>query len=230
MKNIILKTLMLILCSSSVYGEVHGKLDLGGVLMDIDILESGKTIETLHMTGTKGDATVLVYEGITVKGGFLYGWGDGELRSGTVAAGYYLPLGCFHPMCEGFSILPTVGITFTYLSTRVDLNPDIPELQDLKERFRSDSPFIGFDFGYTFNEKWSIMGTYQYGWSRTHTKIKPFVSSKSHSDGPNYNLGIEYNFDEHWVINFGLGYNIMLSHEKHGLRGKGAKLGVAYYF
>lgn len=224
MKNVIIKTFLFILCASTVYGEIHGKLDLGGGLLDVDILESGKTIETLHMSGAKGDATVLIYEGIAVKGGFVWGWGDGQLRSGTVAAGYYLPL------FKGFSILPTVGITFTYLSTLVDLNPDISDLKDLKERFRSDSPFIGFDFGYTFLEKWTIMGTYQYGWSRTHTKIKPFVSSKSHSDGPNYNLGIEYNFDEHWVINFGVGYNIMLSHEKHGLRGKGAKLGVAYYF
>lgn len=231
MKNFVIALIVMIIsCCRLAYGEVHGKLDLGGGWLVVDVLESGKTVDTLHMTGSKGDATILVYEGIAVKGGYVYGWGDGTLTSGTVAAGYYLPLGCCHSWLEGFSILPTVGITFTYLSTRVDLNPDISAFKDLKERFRSDSPYIGFDFAYTFNEKWTLMGTYQYGWSRTHTKIKPFVSSKSHSDGPNYNLGIEYNIDEHWVINLGVGYNIMLTHEKHGLRGKGLKLGIAYYF
>jgi long-subunit fatty acid transport protein len=79
-----------------------------------------------------------------------------------------------------------------------------------------------------------VMATYQYAWSRTHTKLthehNKLVSEKSHSCGPNYTLGVEYYVDDHWAINCGIGYNISLSKEKHGLRGKGAKLGVAYYF
>jgi len=136
--------------------------------------------------------------------------------------GYYLPL------FKKFCILPYVGITYSYLSTRVDFE----ELQlfHLKERFRSSSPLIGFDFSFTINEKWSLLGTYQYAWSQTDTKIKPIVNDRSHSDGPNYSLGIEYSINKNWAVNFGVGYNITLSKEKHGLRGKGAKLGIAYYF
>ena len=56
------------------------------------------------------------------------------------------------------------------------------------------------------------------------------VNDKSHSDGPNYSLGIDYSLSKHWSVMLGFGYNITLSKEKHGIRGKGAKLGLSYYF
>ena len=215
-------TILLYLTLSSLYGSLHGKIDLGPTLMDIDILESGKTIETLHMKGIKGDATLLVYEGLCIKPSFLWGRGHGQLAAGTIAVGYYLPL------TKKLKILPNVGITWSYLHTRVDVEP--LGLFDLKERFRSSSPFIGMEICYSLTDKWTLMGIYQYAWSRTHTKIDSILSSKSHSRGPNYSLGVDYSINQHWSVTFGVGYNITLSQEKHGIRGKGAKLGVAYYF
>ena len=50
-------------------------MDICLTLMDIDILESGKTIETLHMKGVKADATVLVYKGFTLSLG-VFGAAD----------------------------------------------------------------------------------------------------------------------------------------------------------
>lgn len=207
---------------ASLYGKCCGKVDIGPTIMDIDILESGKTIETLHMKGVKGDATILVYQGLCVKPSFIWGRGHGQLAAGTLAIGYYIPI------TKCLKVAPSVGMTWSHLHTRVDLEQF--GLFDLRERFRSSSPFIGFEFCYTFAEKWTLMGLYQYAWSRTHTKIGHVVSDHSHSEGPNYSLGIDYSLNKHWSLIFGVGYNITLSHEKHGLRGKGAKLGVAYYF
>lgn len=206
----------------SVYGKCCGKVDLGPTIMDIDILESGKTVETLHMKGVKGDATILIYQGLCVKPGFIWGRGHGQLAAGSIGVGYYIPI------TKNLKILPNVGVAWSHLHTRVDIEQFA--LFDLKERFRSQSPFIGLEFCYTFLEKWTLMGVYQYAWSRTHTKIGKVVSDHSHSEGSNYSLGVDYSFNKHWSLIFGVGYNITLSHEKHGIRGKGAKLGLAYYF
>lgn len=212
----------LILCSASLYSACCGKIDMGATLMDVDILESGKTIRTLHMKGVKGDATVFVYEGLCIKPGFMWGSGDGELTAGSIAVGYCLPLN------KSLRIIPNVGMSWSYLHTTIDLEP--LNLFDQKERFRSNGSFIGMEICYSLTEKWTLMGLYQYAWSQTHTKIGSIVSSNSHSCGPNYALGIDYSFNKNWSLNFGLGYNISLSKEKHGIRGKGAKLGIAYYF
>lgn len=207
---------------SPISAAINGRVDVGAVLIDLDILESGKTTETLHMKGVRGDATILVYEGLCVKPGFIWSSGHGELTTGTIAIGYYLPI------LEKLNILPNVGITWSYLHTKVDFE----ELGffNLKERFRSSSPFIGMEFSYSITDKLTLMGIYQYAWSRTHTKIKPIVSETSHTCGPNYALSLDYSLNKNWSATFGLGYNITLSKEKHGLRGKGAKLAVAYYF
>jgi hypothetical protein len=221
----IILRLLIILCGlsfSSLYAEIHGKIDMGPTILDIDILESGKTVETLHMKGIKGDATILVYQGLCIKTGFIWGRGHGQLAAGSIAVGYYLPI------IENLKILPSVGMAWSNLHTRVDFEQF--GLFDLRERFRSSSPFIALEVCYTFAKKWTVIGLYQYAWSRTHTKIGHIISNKSHSDGPNYALGIDYSLNEQWSVSFGVGYNITLSHEKHGIRGKGAKLGLAYYF
>lgn len=218
-------SLFLLLSSCSLYSAIRGKIDIGPTLVNVDILNSGKTEETLHMKGVKGDLNLLLYEGLYVKPGFLMAWGDGKLASGGFSVGYYIPV------TKKLRLLPNVGVTFSYLRTRVDIEiAEGIELTDLKERFRSSSPFIGMEFCYSITPKWTLMGVYQYAWSHTHTKIKPLVSDKSHSCGPNYSLGLEYSVDDHWAVNLGVGYNITLSKEKHGIRGKGAKIGLAYYF
>jgi hypothetical protein len=211
----------------SLCGEIRGKVDIGPTLMDVDILESGKTVETLHMKGVKADATVLIYQGLCIKPGVMWGSGHGELWSGSVAVGYYLPI------TQKIKILPNVGCAWSYLHFGLDLE----ELQlfDLHERFRSGSPFIGMEFCYSLTDKWTLMAVYQYAWSHTQTKIRSkmlgtIVNDKSHSCGPNYSLGVDYSLNKNWSVIFGVGYNITLSKEKHGIRGKGAKLGIAYYF
>lgn len=224
MQHLIFRLAMLCLSLSvgSAFGEIHGRVDIGPALIDIDILESGKTKETLHMKGVKGDATIFVYEGLCIKPGFIWGSSHGELTGASIAIGYYIPI------IEKLKIVPNVGITWSYLHTRIDFEE--MGLSNLKERFRSESPFIGMDICYSITDKLTLMGVYQYAWCHTHTKIKPIVSETSHSCGPNYALSLDYSLTKNWSITAGIGYNITLSKEKHGLRGKGAKLGVAYYF
>lgn len=227
LKNIVkLSWLFVLICSSNLNASCCGKADIGATLIDLDILKSGHTEETLHMKGFKGDATVQVYGGFVLKPGFIWAQGHGELASGSIGIGHCLPL------FKNFMLIPSGGVIFSYVRTRVDL--EIPGtdivLDDLRERFRSVSPYAALEFSYTFLEKWTLMGCYQYSWSRTHTKIGDVVSETSHCCGPNYSLGIEYSFNKNWSVNFGAGYNISLSKEKHGIRGKGLKLGLAYYF
>lgn len=225
MHNIFMRSFFaLFLCLSSfpLRGEIKGKVDIGPTFLSVDILKSGKTEKTLEMWGVKADATILVYQGLCIKPSFLGGWGHGELEAGTLAIGYYIPL---H---KCFKIVPNVGVTFSYLTTHIDVEP--LGLFHLKERFRSSSPFIGMDLCYSVTDRLTVIALYQYAWSHTHTKIRPIVSEKSHTCGPNYSLGLDYSLTQQWSITFGVGYNITLSKEKHGLRGKGARLGVAYYF
>lgn len=213
-----------IFASFSLSAEIRGKVDIGPTYLSIDVLESGKTEDTVCMGAIKGDATILVWQGVGIKSGFILGErkGRGQIASFTVGVGHYTPI------TEKLTLFPSVGVTFSYLHLRVDF--DEFHLYNLKERFRSSSPFIGLEFSYKLTDKWTLVGLYQYAWSHTHTKIKPFISDKSHSCGPNYALGLDYSFNDNWSLSFGVGYNITVSKEKHGLRGKGAKLGLAYYF
>lgn len=229
MKRTLIYLSALLFCfnCNAFFGEIKGKIDAGPTLINIDVLESGKTVETLHMVGAKADATLLLYKGLYIKPGVLWGTRDGKLWSGGFSVGYYIPI------TKCFRVMPNAGITWSYLHFGLDIEE--LQLENLKERFRSNTPYIGLEFSFSITENWTLIGMYQYGWSRTQTKIRShelgtIVNEKSHSCGPNYSLGIEYGFNDQWAINLGVGYNITLSKEKHGLRGKGAKLGVAYYF
>ena len=89
------------------------------------------------MKGCKADATVLLYEGICVKPSFLWGTGHGKLFSGGIAAGV---LSTDHKEFQNFA----------QCGHCLELSPfwnQLEELQlfDLRERFRSDSPFIGME-------------------------------------------------------------------------------------
>ncbi|CAF24698.1 MULTISPECIES: outer membrane beta-barrel protein [Candidatus Protochlamydia] len=210
--------------SSYLAAEIHGKIDIGPTFVSVDILESGKTEDTIRFGAVKGDLTLLVWKGLAFKSGFMIGEGKkhAQFTSGYIGLGQYIPV------TDKFMILPSIGVTFSYLKTHVDFEHF--QLFDLKERFRSSSPYVGIDFSYKLTDKLTVVGICQYAWCHTHTKIKPIVSSKSHSNGPNYSLGLDYSFNANWTLTAGVGYNITLSREKHGLRGKGAKIGMAYYF
>lgn len=213
---------------STAYSQVEGRVDIGYAWIDIDVLESGKTVDKMHVNSVRGDATIALYKGFCVKPGFTVGWGDGNVQNVTLALGQYIPLGEYCSIMDKFSILPHVGIGYGRIHTHIDIEEF--GLFHLKEQFHSISPFIGIDLNFKITEKFMVFGIVQYVWSRTHTKIGDFPKDKSHSEGFNYALVLEYNFYKSWCITLAGGYNTSLTKEKHGFRIKGAKLGLAYYF
>ena len=223
MKKTILPILFALLSIlQPLYCEIKGKVDIGPILIDIDILESGKTIDKQHMKGVRGDSTIVLWKGIFIKPSYTWATGDGRLSAGGVGIGQYVPLG------DKWTLMPSVGISFSLLTSNIDIEP--LGLSDLTQKFKSRNPYIAIDFTYLLAEKWTLMVTVQYAWCRTETTIKSVFSDKSRSVGPNYSLGIDYSLNKNWSITFAGGYNISLSKEKHGIRAKGIKLGLAYYF
>lgn len=229
-----LLTALMVFCIQNGQADCcRGKIDVGATLIKVDVLESGNTVDTMYIKAFKADATVLLWQGFCLKPGVLLGKGDGEIATAGLGLGYYIPVGYFSSACEGLTLIPSAGVAYTYLSTHVDLEiPGIPSIytEDLKETFKSFSPYIAVDICYKLTDKLTLLGMIQYAWARTHTHIESLGKDKSHSQGPNYALGFDYSLNNNWSITGGAGYNISLSKEKHGLRAIGGKLGVAYYF
>ncbi|MBA3721813.1 MAG: outer membrane beta-barrel protein [Parachlamydiaceae bacterium] len=208
-----------LLMSYSLNAKIQGKVDIGAACINVDILESGKTVDTLYMKGVRGEATINVYSGWFLKPGFLLAGVHGKLEACNIGIGH------FYPVTEKLLLMPSVGAGWSYLRTSINLGG-----KEFTEKFHSTTPYVALEFCYKLTSCWTLMGMYQYGWSKTRTTIEPILRAKSHSEGPNYALGFDYSINPNWSITGGVGYNITLSHEKHGLRAKGAKLGIAYFF
>lgn len=224
-KNLLLLSLSLIISSMadlSLEAACSSKIDAGPAWVHIDVLESNHTIKKIDMPAIKADSTFLLWKGICLKPAFLYGRiNDSETFSGSCGLGHYIPI------TSTFSITPCIGCTYTQFKTTLDLNPFF---LDVKERFRSVSPYASLEASYCFMPGWRVCGIFQYVISRTHTTIKGFGTTKSHPKGPNYALVLEHDINANWSINIAGAYNISLTKEKHGLRAYGARIAAAYWF
>lgn len=205
-----------------------GKIDAGPAFLHIDVLESSHTIKKINMPAIKADGLYFVWNGVCVKPTALYAAiGNSQIISAGCGIGHYTPIGT---KC---SITPSIGCNLTQFKTTIHhyAVKEVPGLfLNLKERFRSISPYAAIDASYCFTPGWRIIACYQYVWSRTHTKIKNFDSSKSSPSGSNYAMVVERDLNDNWSVNLGAAYNTSLTKEKHGLRGYGVRLGLAYWF
>lgn len=205
--------------------DCSGKLDAGPAFLHVDVLESGRTIKKINMPAVKADGFLFVWNGVCLKPTFLYAkQSSSEVISGGCGIGHYFPLG------EKCSFTPSVGCNFTQFKTTIHYFPIPQYLLHLKEKFHSISPYAALDASYCFLKGWRLIGSYQYVWSRTHTTIKGFESTKSSPKGSNYSLAIEKDLNDSWSVNLGAAYNTSLTKEKHGLRGYGMRLAFAYWF
>ena len=210
--------------------EICGKVDVGPAYIHVDVLESGKTVGRMDMGGVKSDATVVVWKGLCLKPYILYGYQNKSrhLFSGGGGIGHYTPI------TDTISITPSIGCLYTEVKTNLTVHPEnSPFPLDVRERFRSVTPYLGMDITWCFCPTWRICAQYQYCWSRTHTKLTSDFftkNSSSHSWGPSYSLLLEKDLNNKWSVNVGAAYNISLSKEKHGIRGYGVKLAIAYWF
>lgn len=222
-------------CCEDAYNGVRGKIDLAPAFAHIDVLYKGRTMHKMDLGGVKGDIYYRVWSGLVLKPSLLYARGEKEDRvlTGGIGVGFCMPF----KQC--FCFTPVVGINWGELRTKVEYHIAFPNPQTglfegatihLKQKFHSSSPYVGFEFSYTFIPCWRLVGNYQYSWSRTRTFIQGQGTTKDNSKGSSYSAMIEYDITKKWSVNFGGMYNCSLSKEKHGLRAYGFKLGLAYWF
>lgn len=209
--------------------KVCGKIDVGPTALRVELMDCGKRHHKMDMYGYRLDACWIIKDGWCVKPVMLMGWGEGSLYTLSCAFGRCIPL------CdEKIIITPNVGYSWSYLKTEVDIT--IPTeygpytLENIEEKFRGTSPFIGIDVLLNLSKCWRVCGSLQYGWSRSWTKLEGIHTCHSNSKGPTYGFLIERDLNKKCSINLGFGYNCAYSKDKSGLKGKGAKLGFVYWF
>jgi len=234
------------LCAAESACPPRGKVDVGVAFVHVDVLLKGHTVHKMDVAAIKADLNYRVWSGLIVKPTFLFGGGhnDNEIATGGLGVGFAIPVR------SNFSVTPLVGYNWGYMRTTFKHPVEIPVVNihldpRVRERFRSQSPYVGFELSWTFRPAWRAVFCYQYAWSRTHTQLrvagidpadvpsgfkKEHTSSHSHSSGSNISGMIEHDLNDNWSVNLGAAYNNSLSKEKHGLRAWGVKLGLAFWF
>lgn len=232
---LLITTSLCVFYSSAVSAEVNGKLDIGPAYVHIDVLNFGHTSHSMDMAAVRADLYYRFLKCFVIKPNFLYA--HGHKKDMAVNGGF--GLGAIYPVTEYFTVTGLVGINWGYLTSDYLGEYPVPQIEglfvklDTHERFRSTSPSLGLELSYTICKGIRITGQYQYVWATTFTKLKTDqfkVNDKSHSQGPNYGLMLEYDINDCFSVNIGGAYNISLSKEKHGIRAAGVKVGFAWWF
>lgn len=222
-------------CPSTSPAEVNGKIDVGPAYVHIDVLQSGHTLHSMDMGAIRADMYYRFGKCFVIKPNILYA--HGSKKDMAINGGF--ALGALYPATDRLTVTGLAGVTWGYLTSDYEDDFPVPDFPDvlvslkINEKFRSTSPYLGIELSYKICEGLRLTGQYQYVWATTDTKIKTIartLNDKSHSDGPNYGLMLEYDLNECWSVNIGGAYNISLSREKHGIRAGGVKLGVAWWF
>lgn len=201
------------------------KVDIGPAYVHMDVLESGVTVHHMDMAAVRLDATFVFCGGFTFKPMLMAARGEGELYTASAALGYSVPLATW------FAMTPQAGIGYSYLNTKFERN--IFGLSLLTEHtYKSYSPFAGIDLIFILGSGWRAGGSILYAWANTRTDLTELGQKniRSESQGFAYAASIEKDITDNLSISLSGGYNNTLSKEKHGLRGYGAKLGLAYWF
>lgn len=215
------------LCYQSIEAQCSGKVDIGPAYVHVDILEHGHTVKRLDMGAVKADATIVplkdYFPGLCLKPTVLYGSGHGDLLTTGIGIGHFIPIN------DNICFTPSLGYSYTDLRARINLREF--NLFNLKEKFRSNAFYLCIEGHYKFWECWRVCGQIQYAWSHTHTTISSLPGKqRSNAKGFNYAAMIERDINDCWSIHVGVAYNESLTNERHGLRGYGTKVGIAYWF
>lgn len=208
----------------AVEANIWGKVELSSAYVHLDILESNRTIQKIDMPAGRFDAYIVFCDGWVLKPMFMYGKNRAELTTASIGIGHVIPFwDCFY-------LTPYVGFTYTNMSTKLHvLHPVAGDLW-FHEHFHSNAPYASLELTYAIRSHMRVTGSFQWAWSRTHTKIKHVLNNKSNSSGPNYGLQFEYDFNKCWSVNIGGAYNESLGETKDGIRAWGGKIGIARWF
>lgn len=230
-KQLSIFTAVLLLTATSVFAKVQGKVDVGPVWLNVDMLHHNKPVNELDMKGARADGFLVVYSGFFLKPFVMAATGNGDLFSGGMSAGFYFPVG-------KWGILPQAGWSYTHLDTGVDIlldHPNLPQpmLLNADQTFEAHTPSLGLDVTFHPVEQWLFAVGVQYGWSQGCTVTKtPLGEAKyeAESRGFNYTAQMDYYFRKNWSANLGFAYNTSKSRERHGMKGHGIRLGFGHTF
>lgn len=204
--------------------KIWGKVEAGPAYIHLDVIENKKTVDKMDLPAVRTDAIVIIGEGWNVRPTFMWGKNDGEFLAAGIAFGRCIPCG------KKWIFTPLVGVTYTQVLTDIDLEfPDVGAL-NFKEKFESIAPWLGLEATFIITPSWRLTGVAQYAWSRSRTVIEDLFNSKSDSSGPNFGVQLEHDLSQKWSVNLGAGWNLSLSRDNSGIRGKGVKLGIARWF
>jgi len=221
LKKIVLALLLIV--GAQGFAEVWGKIDFAPAYVHIDVLNDNQIVKKMDMLALKGDATIIVKDGFCLKPTVMYAANQGDLFTAGLSLGH-----CF-PIADKWIITPTVGYSYTYIRTTFELK-DVLTTHHFKERFRSFATNVGMEIYYQMTSCLRFCGQMQYAWSKTQTRIKHLVHTNGNARGPLFAAMMEYDFNDKVSANLGAAYNLSMSREKHGIRGYGAKAGLAYWF
>ena len=226
--------------------QLYGHADAGPAFYRVQTLEDGTVTSEIDMYGVRADGTFLPFKdsGFAIKSAGSYARGDGDFISYGVGIGYYIP---FFKCCY---FVPTMGLSWTDLRTDIDLPgsdfsgllpPDFV-FQDIREKFDSNSRYLGFELMCQVCEPVWATFIYQYAWASTDTVLThPDFESvlgfpdgkfikKGTSRGSNFALAFDYYFCENVSASLAGGFNSSLDEDRLGIRAYGVKLSIGYYF
>lgn len=223
--------LFALLCAaSSCWGGLAcAKLDISPAYAHLDVLESGRTTKALNMYGVRVDSSFVLDWGPYMRLGAMETHRGGALYQAGVALGFWLPL---H---ECVYVTPLIGVNYSYFRTHAPirmLNYLLAEPMSFRQQFRTRSPFVGAELLVNLPRGWRAGASYNFNWCRSAVTITRIgiKNRKNESKGPAYAFFVEKDINACWSLTAAAGYNLALSHEKHGLRGFGGKLGLSYWF
>ena len=220
--------------------QCSAKVDLGVAYVHLDNLTHGHTTHSADLAALRGEVSFKLFKGLILRPYALYGASspfktnsEDSLFTTGVSIGHCIPV------MEKLIIQPNVGWAYTrsktvFNDTVQQINPILGVIDihfhGIKQTFNSNGPFIGLDAYYAFTDYFRLNISFQYAWSRTHSEVHNAFNSKDDAKGANWSAMLEYDLNECWSVNVAGAYNNSLTHEKHGLRAAGAKLGIARWF
>jgi len=230
--------------------QLMGQVTAGPTLFRVDVVEDGTTTQEIGMYGIRGDGTFLPFKdsGFAIKPTGSYGRGDGDFVSYGIGVGYYIPF-C-ESICKNCYFVPIAGLSWTDLRTHIDLaasefNPALPDsliFRDIREKFDSNSRYLGFELMCQVSKSLWTTFVYQYAWASGDTVLQSqqlqdvlglpdgkFVS-KGQTQGSNFALVFDYYFNDNVLMQIAGGVNTSLDENRFGIRAYGLKLGIGYYF
>ena len=200
---------------------VCGKVDMGYMHMDVDIITNNVKTRHLTMDGFASNGTIQLYSCLVTKPTVMFAEGEGNYYSLGNNFGVYLPYKCF-------SITPSAG--GGYSSLRFDSAALTGGLFSYRQKVISRSVNVAVDLSYEVMDCLTLSGTIQYAWVNSRTTFGRLANYKAESKGFNYVAMVDYYLNDCVSLNLTGAWQSSRDKERHGSDGRGIRLGMGYTF